>query len=110
LDAAPKLSAWLDSILAETGPIPHAALVMNQRGAAKVAIKVGGGIAARGDDSDADDDAGDAPTSSRPKTQTTRLRKACCAECGYTVRVTAKWLEVGPPHCPLHGAMALDGE
>jgi hypothetical protein len=43
----------------------------------------------------------------RPKKQRTRLLKAECEGdgCGYTVRVTAKWVdEVGPPHCPNHGA------
>lgn len=109
LDAAPKLAAWIDSILSETGPIPHAALSMNQRGAAKVAVKVGGGIApANADDDDGDGEPDSAPTSSRPKPQTGRLLKAACAECGYTVRVTAKWLEVGPPHCPVHGPMQAD--
>jgi hypothetical protein len=34
------------------------------------------------------------------KKQTTRLLKAVCEKCGYTVRVTGKWLEVGPPICP----------
>jgi hypothetical protein len=43
------------------------------------------------------------------KKQTTRLLKMTCSDCGYTVRVTAKWVnEVGAPHCPLHGSM--DGE
>ena len=47
--------------------------------------------------------------STLPK-QTTRLLKATCGECGYTVRVTKKWVDdVGPPHCPLHGAMAVEG-
>lgn len=33
--------------------------------------------------------------------QTTRLVKAECGDCGYTVRVTRKWLdEVGAPICP----------
>ncbi len=32
--------------------------------------------------------------------QSTRLLKVECAECGYTIRVTAKWLEVGFPTCP----------
>ncbi len=108
LDAAPKLAAWLDGILAEAGAIPHAALTLNQRGAAKVAVKVGGGIAAASPDGDGDGEPDAGPTSSRPKPQTGRLLKACCAECGYTVRVTAKWLEVGPPHCPAHGAMASE--
>jgi len=34
------------------------------------------------------------------KKQGTRLRKAECSECGYTVRVTAKWLDIGAPICP----------
>jgi hypothetical protein len=37
--------------------------------------------------------------------QGTRLLKMMCPVDGYTVRVTAKWLKVGPPHCPHHGAM-----
>lgn len=45
-------------------------------------------------------------TSAKPK-EGTRLKKAFCETCGYTVRVTQKWIEVGPPHCPLHGAMAV---
>lgn len=108
LDKAERLAEWIDGILSETGPIPHAALCMNQRGAAKVLVKVGGGIAPAPSDDDGDQD--DGPTSSRPKPQTGRLLKACCTaeDCGYTVRVTAKWLEVGPPHCPLHGAMSTD--
>ncbi len=34
-----------------------------------------------------------------------RLLKVTCEDCGYTCRVTRKWLDVGPPHCPNHGAM-----
>jgi ssDNA-binding Zn-finger/Zn-ribbon topoisomerase 1 len=30
----------------------------------------------------------------------TRLLKAECPECGYTVRVTQKWIDVGMPTCP----------
>ena len=46
---------------------------------------------------------------SKRKKQTTRLLKAQC-RCGYTVRVTRAWVEgVGPPHCPLHGPMAVQG-
>jgi hypothetical protein len=29
-----------------------------------------------------------------------RLLKCECSDCGYTVRVTAKWLEMGAPLCP----------
>ena len=38
--------------------------------------------------------------SNAPKTQTTRMKKLECADCGYTVRTTQKWLEVGLPVCP----------
>lgn len=38
---------------------------------------------------------------SMPKAQATRLLKAACPECDYTVRVTRTWLEMGAPICPL---------
>jgi hypothetical protein len=39
------------------------------------------------------------------KKQTTRLLKAECQDCGYTVRVTRKWVEeAGTPLCPCNGA------
>lgn len=42
------------------------------------------------------------------KKQSTRLLKATC-DCGYTVRITRKWVdEVGAPHCPVHGEMELE--
>ena len=40
------------------------------------------------------------------KKQGTRMVKCVC-ECGYTVRTTAKWIDVGVPHCPHHGAMTV---
>jgi hypothetical protein len=42
------------------------------------------------------------------KKQSTRLLKVQCPddECGYMVRVTAKWLEVGFPTCPCGVVMA----
>ena len=33
--------------------------------------------------------------------QTTRMIKVACADCGYTMRTTKKWLEVGVPDCPV---------
>jgi hypothetical protein len=40
------------------------------------------------------------------KKQSTRLLKVECDSCGYTARVTRKWLDVGTPFCPSeHGAM-----
>jgi hypothetical protein len=35
----------------------------------------------------------------RPK-QSTRMLKLACPDCGYSVRTTAKWIEVGLPRCP----------
>lgn len=43
------------------------------------------------------------------KKQSTRLLKAEC-DCGYTVRITKKWVaEVGAPHCPVDGEMTVEG-
>ena len=40
--------------------------------------------------------------------QTTRLHKCDCA-CGYTMRISSKWLKIATPRCPLgHGDMAHD--
>ena len=48
--------------------------------------------------------------STGPKKQKGRLLKAECGECGYTVRVTRKWVEeAGAPHCPKHGPMEVEG-
>jgi hypothetical protein len=38
--------------------------------------------------------------SSGPKKQATRLLKVWCPSCGYTTRITQKWIEVGLPQCP----------
>lgn len=46
------------------------------------------------------------------KKQSTRLLKCECLECGYVVRVTAKWIEVGAPFCGTsvkHGRMYCEG-
>jgi hypothetical protein len=39
----------------------------------------------------------------RPKKQSTRMLKAECPECGYTIRLAKKWAEVGLPSCPSDG-------
>lgn len=40
--------------------------------------------------------------------QTTRLHKCDCA-CGYTMRISSKWLKLATPRCPLgHGEMTHD--
>jgi len=37
------------------------------------------------------------------KKQTTRMLKAACPHCGYTVRLTQKWADLGLPECPVDG-------
>jgi hypothetical protein len=46
----------------------------------------------------------------RSKPQKNRYLKARCeAEgCPYNVRLVASCIAIGPPHCPLHGAMTVD--
>lgn len=51
-------------------------------------------------------DLGDYPHSTldvtkQVKKQTTRLLKAFCPECGYTVRITKSWANLALPDCPL---------
>jgi ribosomal protein L37E len=41
------------------------------------------------------------------KKQTTRLLKAVCPSCGYTVRLTQKWADQGLPTCPCGDTLAL---
>lgn len=42
-------------------------------------------------------------TRSMQKKKATYLIKCECSECGYVVRTTAKWLELGNPICPIDG-------
>jgi hypothetical protein len=35
------------------------------------------------------------------KTQSTRMLKAVCPSCGYTIRLTQKWAALGMPTCPV---------
>lgn len=42
------------------------------------------------------------------KKQTTRMHKAVCPNCGYTVRVAKKWIDIGLPTCPCGEEMAAD--
>lgn len=49
-----------------------------------------------------------------PKTaaRATRLLKVECRECGYTARITRKWLREAVPNCPArsyHGRMEVEG-
>ena len=79
--AGDKFRATVQPMLAEAGPYPHAVLDARKR------------------------------ISSAPKKQGTRMLKCECPLCGYTVRLTAKWLAaVGLPHCPKHGEMERDDD
>lgn len=40
------------------------------------------------------------PGGNTERRQTTRMVKLSCATCGYSVRTTRKWLDVGQPLCP----------
>lgn len=45
------------------------------------------------------------------KTQTTRMLKAVCPSCGYTVRLSTKWAALGLPTCPTDGdTFALESQ
>jgi hypothetical protein len=45
------------------------------------------------------------------KTQSTRMLKAVCPTCGYTVRLSAKWADKGLPTCPTDGdTFALESQ
>jgi hypothetical protein len=45
--------------------------------------------------------------SSGPRSQGTRMLKLVAPCCGYTVRTTRKWIEVGMPSCPCGSEMEL---
>jgi hypothetical protein len=80
------LQKRLDELAVSLGPLPHARLHIE-----------------RGTDNRGPADRG--------KKQKARMLKAECeAEgCGYRVRVAAVHVRnIGPPHCPLHGPMAID--
>jgi hypothetical protein len=40
-------------------------------------------------------------TMNSKKVQSTRMLKAVCPSCGYTVRLTSKWAALGLPSCPV---------
>jgi len=44
------------------------------------------------------------------KPQSTRMIKCACAQCGYQIRLTRKWLEVGIPECPVDSHGELEQE
>jgi hypothetical protein len=49
-------------------------------------------------------------TFKKRKTQSTRMLKVLCPDpaCGYQVRTTRKWIEIGTPTCPCGNKMELE--
>lgn len=103
--AGPLFKEYVAPFLEKLGPIPHARLKFDR-------MPLPGPV----DPATPGSEVGERPaqpriggraSTAKPK-QGTRLKKAECSQCGYTVRVTARWLEIGPPHCPTHGAMDVD--
>jgi hypothetical protein len=87
----PLLTHRLGEIAASLGPLPHASLDI-ERGPRPVARPIGA-----------------------EKKQKTKMAKAHCdalgddgEPCGYAVRISSKWISLGPPGCPKHGPMTVD--
>jgi hypothetical protein len=74
----------LAKLAASLGPLPHAELFIARGAAGRAA--------------------------DRPRPQKNRYLKAHCeAEgCAFNVRLVAACIAIGPPHCPVHGAMTVD--
>ena len=92
--AGPEFAALVKPWLKKLGTYPHAELMPNGNGKPLPPIMV----------PDPNNPTGPKipmPRTSGPRKQSTRLLKAACDDCGYTVRVTKRWLlEAGAPLCP----------
>lgn len=98
----PQFIEWIQPKLDELGPIPHAALKFRRtKGGAEPEAGEGG--------SEAGTDDGEPGSSNAKKKQSTRMLKAHCEECGYTVRLAKKWAQALGAECPTHGPMKIDG-
>ena len=81
----------LNEIAATLGPLPHESLHFERGPLTAVSVAV-----------------------DRPKKQRARMLKAECPKCAkgdkpYLVRISASTArDIGPPHCPLHGAMEVE--
>jgi hypothetical protein len=98
----PEYHEWAQPIIDAAGKYPHAELrVGYELSPGEMALLLAG--LPKGVDPLA-------PIGS-PKKQVARMVKCKCPKCGYVVRTARKWLEqIGPPHCPDHGAMESGGE
>lgn len=108
--AGPIFETTIAPILKKAGPVPHARLVF-RRTRVQPESRPAPGAPDDGSGADPDDDSGkdEDVLTTRPRRQVSRMIKCACGQCGYTVRTARKWLEqIGPPHCPDHGAMEYD--
>jgi hypothetical protein len=105
--AGPDFIRWVEPMLADLPPLPHGKLSWPGPGVTKII-----GLLddfRPGVDADKGSEGDDLIiSSSGPKKQGTRMHKVTCSQCGYVARVSQKWLDIGPPHCPKHGAMVAD--
>lgn len=98
--AGDAFKAWAQPFLDQLGPLPHAPLMF------KRAARPDAGGAGVDGEGEGDDDGG---SSNDKKKQSTRLLKAKCEHCGYTVRLSKKWAKELGAQCPQHGGMEIEG-
>lgn len=102
---------WVTPFLESLGKIPHAKIMLRPE---RQRIK---GDDSGEDESEGDDDS-EGGSSNQKKKQTTRMLKACCTkesqgedgvlrQCGYTVRLSKKWMDKLGACCPLHGVIEV---
>lgn len=92
----PAFQEWVRPFLAELGQIPHARIMLHPERS-----PVEGGDEAEGEE--------EGGSSNAKKKQSTRMLKAYCEECGYTVRLSKKWAKKLGAICPEHGTMEVEG-
>lgn len=86
--ASEELKARLAEVAEKLGPYGHSRIIA--RDTLGATIIPGAGVAA-----------GEGELAP-PPVQGTRMIKAACRDCGYTVRLTRKWIAVAVPQCPVH--------
>lgn len=88
---------WVQPFLDDLGKIPHARIMLRPE---RSPVEPG-------EDGEGEEEEGG--SSNQKKKQSTRMLKACCAECGYTVRLSKKWAKELGALCPQHGSMDIEG-
>lgn len=90
--ASPALKEKLAAIAEKLGPFPHSRIIARDTLGSTPRPGAGGATAG---------EAGEGELLP-PPVQGTRMIKASCRDCGYTVRLTRKWITVAVPQCPVH--------